>query len=837
MVQAVVSVRAEHSYPVSLLTRIPRTGTLAPNQPVRGILVNKLRVAVWPLAVGLLGYCALLAFWWSGSHPSSLPGLFSFRSATWGDGLLLPLLALSLRVLTERLSRRNHVDNARRRTTCVVAVFAGAALGTAVVLSWILEDHPVLNWTLPHPHSLNAAGVWHAVFLVVASALFAALGADFVLHLRHAGVSDVRKSLTSSWACVVLASIAGYAWLGIADATRADASVGGTTSLVVLAAGLCVVLAGLLLVPGGMCLEYVNTLVTASLLTLCVLTVAVSDAHMGALTYAALLSAAGAGAGLAATTAEASHVSAVEALGVCALFGAVTVYVSSRHTGNLWITMLAPFAATAGAAALRWLRSQVTHMAHQSPFTGAYGVAAGISSCLLASSVFAAWLSQREGHEYITGGFILTIVGAVLGGVFFQYFKTDFEELIRLEADPALRSPDHEPSRAQRRAATKVWVRLASYCTAAFSAILVLTIALAPSLGWHGGSGRIEWHLLAVAGGVTALLALSLLRPLTVAASSWAYPEGDPRNVPQALQFPAWRCAGAGLLVATAATAALAYDGTFNALAVAQCVMMTLFAMESILGNGCWLHMAKLTRASRSAAATTTMAAGLVMYWSLTGLIRPHGHAAVVGRSLLAWICCVAVVFVLVEVATAAVYTAGGRAYQTDYPPVKGTAQDAFLLSILWLTLGWLPQTVLTHVPQHTNERWAAVGTILAGFMLTFCPPFLWALENNDTHVCRQRALLMPDEPPPDYGPTLSESSIARIKHLPSRITRFAEAVDNDEGVGTSRNQDGRPFMHRLSGHTAAQNAIALALVAVSVVGAAGLTSGFASGQEPPTLP
>jgi hypothetical protein len=193
------------------------------------------------------------------------------------------------------------------------------------------------------------------------------------------------------------------------------------------------------------------------------------------------------------------------------------------------------------------------------------------------------------------------------------------------------------------------------------------------------------------------------------------------------------------------------------------------------------------------------------------------------------------VVFVLVEAATAVVYTAGGRAYQTDYPPVKSAAQDAFLLSILWLTLGWLPQTVLTHVPAHATERWAAVGTILAGFMLTFCPPFLWTLENNDTHVCRQRHLLMPDEPPPDYGPTLSESSITRIKHLPSRIARFTEAVDNDEGVGTSRDQDARPFMDRLSGHTAAQNAIALALVAVSVVGAAGLTSGFTGRQEPPT--
>jgi hypothetical protein len=304
--------------------------------------------------------------------------------------------------------------------------------------------------------------------------------------------------------------------------------------------------------------------------------------------------------------------------------------------------------------------------------------------------------------------------------------------------------------------------------------------------------------------------------------------------VPTVAQAPAWVCAGGGVAVGVAAATAIARDGAVNVLAVAQAVMLALFAMEGMLGNGVWLHVGRLQPSSRFAVAAVTAAVGLTGYWSLTGLVRPGGARAHLGYSLLAWAVCAFVVFVLLVSTTAAAYVAGGRAYWTDYPPAKSVAQDAYLLSILWLSLGWLPQTVLTHVTASATERWAAVGTLLAGFMLTFCPPFLWTLENNDTHVCRQRHVRGATEP---EWPSFTDSSFRRIADLPRRISGYSAAVAasaDDEGVWPDPSADPSPdaFMVRLSGHTAVQNSIALLLALVSLVGFVGMTAGFTGDQQ-----
>ncbi|MGW3290465.1 hypothetical protein ACWDR3_38110 [Streptomyces sp. NPDC001002] len=787
--------------------------------------MSKWRVVLWPLVIFCSGYAALLVFWGFGDQPSGLPGLFVFRSATWGDGLLLPLLALCLRVLTLRL-RATEATPVRRRGTVALVALAGAALGFAVVLTWFLDDHPGLNWTNPRPHYFNAAGKYHAAFLVLASAAFAGLGADLVVHLRRAGTAAVRRTLTSSWACVALACMAGYGYLGVLDGSRGEATAGSTVSLAVIAVAAAVVVAVFLL-RGGSGPAYVNTLVVALILTVFTVVFALAHPHMSALTYAALVSAVLSGLGLTATTESGSHVSAVEALGVCGLFGTTTVYVSTAHSDKLWMAVAAAFPATAGAVALRWLRANVTHMPHQSPVSGEYGMAAGISTCLLLSSMFAAWISERAGDEYITGGFILTVVGAVLGGVFFQYFKSDFTKLMQLEGDPTGRSEGQQASPAQSQAARRVWIRLASYSLAAFSGMLVLSISLAPSLGWRPGGAGLRWTLVFSALGIAVLMAALIAKALSTASrphQDWQRREAPPRT-----DTPARVCAVGGTLVFIVVGTGVAQEGVFNGLAAVQAVMIALFATEGVLGNGLWLHVGKSTPASRSAVAVVTLAVGVTVYWSLTGLIRPDGRGAHLGQSLSAWLCCAVLVFVLVVATTSAVYVAGGRAYWTDYPPANNVMQDAFLLAVLWLTLGWLPQTVLTHVPASATERWAAVGTLLAGFMLTFCPPFLWTLENNDTHVCRQRLRRGATAPP---WPTFSDSSFTRITHLRGRMSDLYTSVATHEHDADGQEPDSDVFLVRLSGHTAAQNSIALLLALVSLIGAVGMTAGFTGESE-----
>ncbi len=51
---------------------------------------------IFGLAVFTFGFGALMLWWFSGSYPSGVPGLFDYRSATWGDGLFLPVFVAAL---------------------------------------------------------------------------------------------------------------------------------------------------------------------------------------------------------------------------------------------------------------------------------------------------------------------------------------------------------------------------------------------------------------------------------------------------------------------------------------------------------------------------------------------------------------------------------------------------------------------------------------------------------------------------------------------------------------------------------------------------------------------
>ncbi|MER5635624.1 hypothetical protein ABT095_01560 [Kitasatospora sp. NPDC002227] len=791
----------------------------APEQPSH----VRYSVLVWPLAVLLTGYVPLLLFWRLGGQPAGMPGLFAYRSATWGDGLLLPLLALCLRVMTIRLRRQ--LD----RRKVAVAAALGAAAGAALVLSWRADPHPTPNWTLPRPHEFTAAGIYHACFLGLACAFFAAIGTDFAVAVRRAEDRARQRALTCSWFCVALASAAGYGWLAVADAAHAGTTTSSAATLTELAIASAVLVVGVGLVAGRPRPVLLNTLVTSALLTCFTLVLVHDYPSMGALDFAALACAFGAGLGLAATVTSTTSVSAVEALAVCSVFGCVTLVVSTDRSAPTWLVLAAPVAAALGAVVLRWLRKNVTNIQAQAQVDSHYLVSAGISACVLSSAGFATWLGARTDTEYITGGFLLTIVGAVIGGVFFQYFKKDFTELEAIEGDPALRTPEGWPSERQQRAARRVWIRLSAYTVSAFAAILVLAITLGHPLGWQPGQVRIPWNPLF--GGVAAG-ALLLLLPLASDGARRAFrprprPPLVPAPPPPPSTWPAWVCAVASVVVLSCLCAAVAEHGVFNPLAAVQAVLLMLFAFEGMAGNGAWLHLRRLdSAAARCAVTTGAGAVGLTVYWSLTGLVRPDGRTAAPSHSLLAWGFAAALVLALTVLTTAAVFATAGRQYETDYPPAPSASQDAFLLSLLWLALGWLPQTVIAHIPASAPERWAAIGTILASFMLAFGPPFLWVLENNDTHVNRQ-AGIRHFTGATTYGSAPGTSSAQRALALPSRVSRYPRALDPSTHPDRTE-----AFLARLDGHTAVQNTLALCLAVVSLVGLVGMTAGLTPDRE-----
>jgi hypothetical protein len=121
--------------------------------------------------IALLGFGVLNALWFLGDCDPRLRGLWSFRSATLGDGLLLPILAASLLVILHSLDA-----TPREAKFALIAFAVGGCLFLSVVAIWVVDTDHELNWTMPAPHSLNGAGVYHTAFGSLLAGSLAALG-------------------------------------------------------------------------------------------------------------------------------------------------------------------------------------------------------------------------------------------------------------------------------------------------------------------------------------------------------------------------------------------------------------------------------------------------------------------------------------------------------------------------------------------------------------------------------------------------------------------------------------------------------------------------------------
>jgi len=266
-------------------------------------------------------------------------------------------------------------------------------------------------------------------------------------------------------------------------------------------------------------------------------------------------------------------------------------------------------------------------------------------------------------------------------------------------------------------------------------------------------------------------------------------------------------------------------DSTVNLFAAAQALLLTAFAAQAMIGNGAWLHVKRLQASGWWAATVSCVSVAILIYWSLTAAVRPRGLPAPVGASFLAWLVTVILVATIVQAASCAIYVAGHEPYHTDYPPANNCAQDNFLMASMWLVMAWVPQVVFTHVPAGAPERMAGIGTILAGFLLLFGPAFWWTLENNDTHVERQRRVRQVKAEGVLADLSRASSSTDRLKTLLPRIRELFKSILSRSNPNESLSQP--EFLIRLSGHTAIQNTVALILAAITVIGIVGISTGL----------
>lgn len=768
-------------------------------------------------AVLMLGYLALLLFWELGANPAGVPGLFHYRDATWGDGLLLPFLAAFLVILIRQL------DPTPRKWPTWIAGVAGAAAGGLLIATWWADPHPSPNWTLTAPHDFTAPGKWHAAFLIAASAFFAVAWIELFRRIRASAIGEAAEILASPVAAGAVACTAAYAWLAASDSSRAAQTTSGRGSLLALAASAVALIACLTWAARGSLAQVARTAIAGLLVATALVAFFDTYGRTGSfMLIAALIGALGAGVALAGAPGHGAYFSKLEMVAVPAVFAILALW--AAHTTRLVIVIFAPPIAMIVSTALRHLYS-TGYQRRRTWLSANYLAGSGISACLLGAGAFGLWLSAHKANAYITAAFLLTIIGAVLGGVFLPYYKTDYIKLMQVEGDPGMRQPGGRPSFGQHQTAVTAWLRLGGYAVAATASMLVLTVALAPSLGWKTGTAQVPWRYPLGIGLIGLVLTLPAAGALAEARKKHPA-QGDIYTPRGGGKYARWSFLGTAV-VALLGTIWLLHDGALNRLALAQTTLLVGFTLMTMTGNGALLHAKRVDRRAQLAIATACFAVFVAVYWSLTNAVHSGGSVPAVGASFGAFISTVVFVVLLVETTTCAVYVAGGQPYRTDYAPVWGGLQDCFLMVCMWFLLGWTPQIVLAHIPVGTLERWSAIGTILAGFLLLFGPAFLWILENNDTHVERQRRIRLVQASGRLAKLAKATSSVDRIETLPGRIIGLIQAIwasrkDHDSELSQ------REFIVRLSGHTAVQNSIALILAVITVIGIVGVSSGLA---------
>jgi hypothetical protein len=196
------------------------------------------RSAEWTaVTVGALifvgGFGVLSIFWYSRRYPQ-VHGLFDYRTANFGYGVLLPLEASLLTYCIHRLPKAQR-EYAWALATATVA----GLLGVATQLIWLAtEDSPEI-WTVPIPHRFNAAGWYHAAFLSLASAFFTFLTVLAIRRLRLATLSSPLNDATASLFAGLVAGPVAFAFLVMIDGVvNGRASTSMISSVAIVAVGL-----------------------------------------------------------------------------------------------------------------------------------------------------------------------------------------------------------------------------------------------------------------------------------------------------------------------------------------------------------------------------------------------------------------------------------------------------------------------------------------------------------------------------------------------------------------------------------------------------------------------
>lgn len=779
-----------------------------------------------PLTVGLTvlltGFLPLALLWRFGgyTHPR---GLFYYDSASWGDGLLLPLAAAALVWLNQQL------PFTAGGTVRAIGALAGFAAGVGVVSSWITDSEAVSNWTMPEAHELNFPGYLHAGFLIGASTLFAALWTEFFVSLRKAfSVADESggRVLGSGGFALAVGTSLAFGLLAVRDNVGAveltDASRSSVLALVAAVLVLAVALAWAARKAAGSALAAV---ITGGLFAGAVGQVSLlTSPDTVVIPFVIAAAAFGLAVGITPeqdqmdpTTGRLSGgerpSAGIEMIAVPSVFILLPVNVGLIDHGGLLDIAKAGVWLVLGlvlVALIWWTRREQHDLGKDAQWFFTATIFVTASSGALA---FSRTITDQETAGASTS-LAFALLATLLAGPAMRLCDADLQRIVSLEL--TVQTQDNRDfTRLETLQRRHSYSRLAASGTAAIFSIIGLTILTGHAVGWLPGEASQQWTgmglALAAAFGLSTVLLLHSLHYSSHGSDEAAHGGGEPAGfaVPPIGRATALlMMCSSGLVLILGAV--ISSDRPLDWYAGALSLCIAAFGGNCVLGNGLRVGLVRPTAASWFLISCVTSGIFAVVYWTLTEGIGTTAAPAMLGKSALTLLAGILISGLLMVSGTVTVVGHREDANRRYGVRLQDAFQDFLMLATMWTLMAWLPRLISAHIPEQSvpQYKWVMAATIFAGFLALYVSALLWIIKINDGHVGRKMISLgiLPD---PHFAPDAHHW--ARLRSIRHRLPQYFAA--NTEGTRAEREA------RALATHTAAQNTLSLGLVALTVSG------------------
>ena len=745
----------------------------------------------------VVGFGVMVTLWFTQTRRPGLLGFTHYRAATIGDAVLIPILFGSLYVTHYAIKSKTRVS-----TPSAGVVFAGAlgAIGgTALQASWLLDDNPQTNWSLPMPHHFAPSGVYHAVFLILSTtvgsiAFYSVLFQTRLVSRTHP--AWLAGHLRMGWAPFsVLASGWSFCGLIAADGGKGSSQVSTVGSVLVVAVGILFILA---IVIGQIARFVIRTALYSMIASLAFVFASEADAP-SIDTFFVVLAISISALGLASWARR-----AIRSVGVLSSIGSIVIAFALitptlTNPTNLEINVSLSFAV--------WPLVAVGNS-----IVGSASVRNNLKRdyawCVLASLPFANFLLTVDDRP-VFAAIVIVISSILFGRLLFPAASVEFLEFQRLEARAGL-GYNRQLSVAGRLIA----IRLGALSIGGIASFAMLVFAGASSLGFVGGEGEPAMPSLKVVMLSGFLIAISCLT---------VYSIKGPRAFRSALQFGmvTTDCIAsitlAVVLVQDVADSYSDYGGL--GLQLVECSLVFAWTMDSVVNNSRMRGRPDGTALVWTVATSSSLLVSAIFFWASNFASQDASRQPISLVSSLAIFAVAVVANVWVAFLNGSILSylpAADNSQRTaaNYSLTSSLIQDSSVVSVLMLAVLWPCTVVLSHIGFSAPERMASAATIIIGLLLFFSGPLKWALRNNASQAKRYQVLSEREK-------AIQSASVL----FPCRPSQFVNCVKLAAAIKTSPQPGLAQFSQILDLHVLIQNLIGLVSFGATGVGLVALTN------------